>query len=113
MSSMPMMRLRPVQGSGWRVDGAPLGHVPQPFVMAIQSTEARVWSGIVVDGGHEFEGRSIEVRSHSGVDPSELEVSVSPSEVGIGATTGSAVLNDLQGNENFVAARLLHRRASS
>ena len=54
---MPRVNVTPVSGSGWVIAGVPRERVPEPFTMALQSSEPKRWLGLVLDTGHEFFGQ--------------------------------------------------------
>jgi hypothetical protein len=88
MSSMPMVKVTPVSGSGWVVDGAPRELAPEPFTMALQSTHPKRWFGLVLDRGHEFVGRRVELKQLDDEWTGKVEIIVEPAGSGDRRSTG-------------------------
>jgi hypothetical protein len=76
MSSMPTVNVTPV--SGWMVAGVPHEQAPEPFTMALQSSEPKRWLGLVLDSGHEFEGRNVELKQRHDEWTGEVKIIVEP-----------------------------------
>lgn len=49
----------PIYGWGWIVGGESRHEPPRPFMMTLDQSEPKVWTGIVTDTGHEFQGRRV------------------------------------------------------
>ena len=92
MSSMPRVNVTPVSGSGWMVAGEPRGQVPQPFTMALQSCEPKRWFGLVLDNGHEFVGRPVELKQDHDEWTGEVEIIVEPACPSDGISSGPGLV---------------------
>ena len=93
MSSMPKIRVVPVRGSDWLVSGSLRNHGPEPFTVALRVSDPDHWEGIVLDSGHEFEGRQVDMlRRHTG-GADEVEVTVAPPESDQATSFGWAVFD--------------------
>ena len=57
MGAGPIIEVRPIYGWGWIVAGKPRFEVPAPFRMRLEGSQPKLWTGIVLDEGHEFGGR--------------------------------------------------------
>jgi hypothetical protein len=88
MSSMPTIRVTPVFGPGWVIAGVPRERVPEPFTMALQCSEPRRWLGLVLDNGHEFLGRRVEMKQRHDEWTGEVEIVVDPPGPGALSSTG-------------------------
>ena len=89
---MPTVNVTPVSGSGWWVAGAPRELAPEPFTMALQSSEPKRWSGLVLDNGHEFVGRHVELRQRHDQWTGEVEIIVEPTGLGDRHATGPGLI---------------------
>jgi len=78
MSSMPTVNVTPVSASGWMVAGMPRELAPEPFTMALQCVEPKRWLGLVLDNGHEFVGRRVELKQRHDEWTGEVEIVVEP-----------------------------------
>lgn len=67
-----------MSGSGWVIAGVPRERVPQPFTMALQSSEPKRWLGLVLDTGHEFFGQHVELEQRLDEWTGEVEIFVEP-----------------------------------
>lgn len=56
---MPVVEVKPVYGYGWLIAGEPRRKVPAAFTMRLECSQPKLWVGIVVSEGHEFEGRRV------------------------------------------------------
>jgi hypothetical protein len=88
MSSMPTVNVTPVSGPGWVVAGVPREEAPEPFTMALLSSDARRWFGLVLDSGHEFVGRRVELKQLHDEWTGEVEIIVEPTGSGDRRSTG-------------------------
>ena len=88
MSSMPTVNVTPVSASGWMVAGMPQELAPEPFTMALQCFEPKRWLGLVLDNGHEFEGRNVELKQRHDEWTGEVEIIVEPTGPGDRRSTG-------------------------
>jgi hypothetical protein len=59
MSAMPTVKVTPIYGWGWIIAGEPRFEVPAPFMVRLEGLEPRRWQGVVLDDGHEFQGRRV------------------------------------------------------
>jgi hypothetical protein len=78
MSSMPTVNVTPVSGSGWVVAGVPRELAPEPFTMALVSSQPKRWLGLVLDNGHEFVGRRVELKQLHEEWTGEVAIIVEP-----------------------------------
>ena len=92
MSSMPTISVTPVNGKGWTISGLPRDYVPERFTVALQSSGADHWSGIVLDSGHEFEGRRVDLSRHQGDTSGDVEIVVAPVQDTQGSSSGWGVI---------------------
>ena len=76
---MPTVNVMPVSGPRWVVAGVPRELAPGPFTMALQCSEPKRWSGLVLDDGHEFVGRCVELKQRHDEWTGEVEIVVEPS----------------------------------
>ena len=90
MSSMPTVNVTPV--SGWVTAGAPRELAPEPFTMALVSSEPKRWLGLVLDNGHEFEGRNVELKQRHDEWTGEVEIIVEPAGPGDQRLTGPGLI---------------------
>jgi hypothetical protein len=88
MSSMPTVNVTPVSGSGWVVAGVPRELAPEPFTMALQFSHPKRWLGVVLDSGHEFAGRRVELKQLHDEWTGEVEIIVEPAGSGDQRSTG-------------------------
>ena len=79
MSSMATVNVTPVSGSGWVIAGVPRELAPEPFTMALQCSTPKRWSGLVLDNGHEFVGRRVELKQRHDEWTGEVDIVVEPS----------------------------------
>jgi hypothetical protein len=92
MSSMPTLNVTPVSGSGWVTAGAPRELAPEPFTMALESSEPKRWLGLVLNNGHEFVGRRVELKQRHDEWTGEVEIVVEPSGPSDGSSTGFGLI---------------------
>jgi hypothetical protein len=92
MSSMPTVSVTPVSGSGWMVAGVPRELPPEPFIMAVQSSEPKRWLGLVLDSGHEFVGRHVELKQRYDEWTGEVEIIVEPAGPADRRSTGPGLI---------------------
>lgn len=59
MGAGPIIEVKPIYGWGWIVAGEPRFEVPAAFTMRLEDSQPKLWTGIVLDKGHEFEGRRV------------------------------------------------------
>ena len=64
MGAGPVVEVKPIYGHGWFIAGQHRFAVPAPFTMKVESSklessQPKVWTGIVLTEGHEFEGRRV------------------------------------------------------
>jgi hypothetical protein len=85
---MPTVNVTPVSGSGWVVAGVPRELAPEPFTMALQSSHPKRWVGLVLDSGHEFVGRRVELKQLHDEWTGEVEIIVEPAGTGDRHSTG-------------------------
>jgi hypothetical protein len=85
---MPTVDVAPVSGSGWVVAGVPRELAPEPFTMALVSSQPKRWLGLVLDSGHEFAGRRVELKQLHDEWTGEVEIIVEPARSGDGRSTG-------------------------
>jgi hypothetical protein len=85
---MPTVDVAPVSGSGWVVAGVPRELAPEPFTMALVSSQPKRWLGLVLDSGHEFAGRRVELKQLHDEWTGEVEIIVEPAGPGDGRSTG-------------------------
>jgi hypothetical protein len=83
---MPTVNVTP--GPGWAVAGVPRDLAPEPFTMALQSTHPKRWLGLVLDSGHEFVGRRVELKQLHDEWTGEVEIIVEPAGSGDRRSTG-------------------------
>ena len=89
---MPTVKVTPVSGSEWVVAGVPRGRAPEPFTMALQSSEPKRWLGLVLDNGHEFVGRHVELQQRHDEWTGEVEIIVEPPGPGDRRSTGPGLI---------------------
>jgi hypothetical protein len=70
------------------VAGVPRELAPEPFTMALISSEPKRWLGLVLDSGHEFVGRRVELKQLNDEWTGELEIIVEPAESDHGQSAG-------------------------
>jgi len=97
MSSMPTVNVTPVSASEWVVGGVPRELAPEPFTMALQSSEPKRWLGLVLDNGHEFEGRNVELKQRHDEWTGEVEIVVEPSGPSDRSSTGFGLIRAAPG----------------
>lgn len=56
---LPVVEVKPVYGHGWLVAGEARRDVPAAFTMRIENSQPKLWTGVVLSEGHEFEGRRV------------------------------------------------------
>ena len=59
MGAGTIIEVKPIYGWGWIVAGEPRFEVPVAFTMRLEGSQPKLWTGIVLDKGHEFEGRRV------------------------------------------------------
>ena len=93
MSSMPKIKVVPVRSSEWVMPGTSFDRSPEPFTIALQTSEPRHWAGVVLDTGHVFEGRRVDITQRHTGSAGEVEVTVAPVKHGHGIALGWAVFD--------------------
>ncbi|QKC81813.1 hypothetical protein EB232_09345 [Mesorhizobium sp. NZP2077] len=59
MDTLPVVEVKPIYGYGWLIAGEFRPEVPAAFTMKLERSEPKLWAGIVLTEGHEFEGRRV------------------------------------------------------
>jgi hypothetical protein len=59
MDTLPVVEVKPIYGYGWLIAGEFRREVPAAFKMKLERSEPKLWTGIVLTEGHEFEGRRV------------------------------------------------------
>ena len=90
---MPTLKVTPVRGSGWVSAGAGREDVPPPFTIAVQSSEPGRWSGVVLDSGHEFQGRRANLLQTDAEWTGGVEIVIELSEATNDLAAGYGVVN--------------------
>jgi hypothetical protein len=101
MSSMPTVNVTPVLGSGWAIAGEPSEQVPEPFTMALQSSEPKHWFGVVLDNAHDFAGRRVELKQRHDEWTGEVEIIVEPGRPGDRCSTGTGLIRAIPGAARY------------
>jgi hypothetical protein len=90
---MPTVKVSPVRGSGWVVGGELREDVPGPFTVALQSSEPKRWSGIVLDSGHESQGKRVSLLLLEAEWTGDVEIVIELSRAASDLATGYGVVN--------------------
>lgn len=64
MDERERLDVKPIYGWGWVIMGQPRFAVPEPFTIAVQSSdleEIKRWIGTVMTDAHEFSGAQVEL----------------------------------------------------
>jgi hypothetical protein len=90
---MPKIRVVPVRATGWVIQGQSPARPPEPFTVALQSSELGHWTGIVLDRGHVFEGRQVIISQSHTCAGDEVKVAVAEGKGGQRIASGCAVFD--------------------
>jgi hypothetical protein len=92
MDAMPTIMVTPVYGWGWIIAGEPRFEVPDAFTVRLENAEPKFWQGVVLDDGHEFQGRRVTlVQRHAEWDGS-VNIEVGPSDQNGAVSAGFGML---------------------
>lgn len=92
---MRTIKVVPIYGWGWVVAGSPRFEVPDPFTVQLEHAEATRWSGIVLDSGHEFEGRQVDLSQRHVSLTGHVNIVVQPRDPAEVASSGFGTLAGL------------------
>lgn len=92
MSIKRQFRLCPVVGWGWFIAGVASPELPAPFRIEALDAEPGHWSGKVIEPGHPFNERSVDVVDRHRPLSGQVTVMIEPRNTVEPATTGFATM---------------------
>ena len=94
MGEQRVIKVYPIYGWGWFIDGKPRFEIPEPFEMTCRKHSNKEWSGDVITPGHEFQGRSVRISQRHVEWTGNVNVEVEPSMPEGASSSGFAMLSD-------------------
>jgi hypothetical protein len=91
MGAQPTITVTPIYGWGW---SGPRFEVPAPFTMRLEPAESNHWVGLVLDDGHEFQGRRILLSQRHTEWDGHVNVAVEPTDPEGQPSYGFAILEE-------------------
>jgi hypothetical protein len=76
------IKVTPIYGWGWVIAGEPRFSVPEPSAMRLDGSDGGRWTGVVVDQGHEFEGRRVTLSQRHVEWTGHVNIEVQPADPG-------------------------------
>ena len=91
MDTLPVVEVKPIYGYGWLIGGEPRREVPALFTMRLENSQPKLWTGVVLTKGHEFEGRRVTLTQRHLEWSGHVNIAVEADRL----TIGSGLLADL------------------
>jgi hypothetical protein len=95
MGERMIIKVTPIYGWGWIIAGEPRFKVPEPFSIGLEGSEANRWTGVVLDQGHEFEGRRVVLSQRHVQWSGHVNVEVQPTDPSDKPSAGFGTLAEL------------------
>jgi hypothetical protein len=94
MEENQKIKVHPVNGNGWVVAGLARLEVPEPFTMQVEHSDGIRWWGIILDVGHQFEGRQVKLSKRHRPFMGYVNIAVETHDPSGKVSTGFGILSE-------------------